>query len=175
MAISGQTGTNHVDLCKRPAGYLVIVDDFTEATRQVVYVERQADLPQAREPQWDELVGDCLDSGEALSVLFYAAVSHGHAAHLARREYAMASAAVRMTEEIDRHMARGSHGWIAIRLADGGSDGQLYDGAEEARAAQLHPGRCTYFPISPLSQWTTRMCEEQLTFWADPARGFLAR
>src|SRR5690606_6535328 len=84
------------------------------------------------------------------------------AAHLARREYAMTSAVARMGEEIDRHAGRGARGWLAIRIADGGSDGELYDDYEEAFAAQAHPEECTYLPISPLYPWTPRMCKEYL-------------
>ncbi|WP_328418449.1 hypothetical protein OG542_40455 (plasmid) [Streptomyces violaceus] len=177
MTITGQTSASRVDrLGKRPAVYLVIADDRDAYTnwaehsredrlpqRRVVYVERQADHPVERQAQWDELAGSCLDAeSESLSLLTYTAVSAGHAAHLARREYAVASVVTRMDEVINSHVERGSRGWIAIRIADGGSDGELYADYEDAWAAQLHPERCTYLPISPLTPWTPRMCEEHL-------------
>ncbi|MET8861228.1 hypothetical protein [Streptomyces sp. NPDC004579] len=168
MSIAGQNPASRVQFDKHPAEYLVIVDDHGQPgrtpERQVRYVEPRADDPVERQAQWNELEGDCRDAGATLSLLRYTAVSHGHAAHLARREFAAASAVARMGDEIDRHLEHGSRGWIAIRIADGRSDGELYDGYEAARAAQVNPERCTYFPISPLCPWTPRMCEEQLEF-----------
>ncbi|MGC5000552.1 hypothetical protein [Streptomyces sp. DT195] len=81
-----------------------------------------------------------------------------------RREFAASNAAVRMGDEINRHLERGERGWLAIRIADGGSDGVLYGDYEDAFAAQEQPEACTYFPISPLRPWTPRMCEEHLEF-----------
>ncbi|GAA5216969.1 hypothetical protein [Streptomyces thinghirensis] len=167
-----------VGLTKSRAVHLVIADDrdaYTNATghsredriplRRVVYVERQADHPVERQAQWDELAGSVLDAeAESLSLLTYTAVSHAHAAYLACHEYAVASAAARMGEVIDRHLEHGARGWIAIRIADGGSDGELYGDYEQAFAAQERPQECTYFPISPLCPWTPRMCEEHLEF-----------
>lgn len=174
-----------VDLVKRLAPHLVIADDRDAFTnwaeqcradrlpeRRVVYVERQADHPVERQAQRDELAGSVLDAdSDSLSLVTYNAVSHAHAAGLARHDYAVLNAAVRMGEVIDTHMERGSRGWIAIRIADGGSDGELYDGHEAARDAQAHPERCTYLPISPLSPWTSRMCEEHLEFLAHMQHG----
>lgn len=174
-----------VDLVKRLAPYLVIADDrdaFTNwaehrrvdrlPVRRVVYVERQADHPVEREAQWDELAGSVLDAAsESLSLLTVSAVSHAHAAGVARHDYAVLNAAVRMSEVIDTHLEHGSRGWIAIRIADGGSDGELYDGYEAARAAQVQPERCTYLPVSPLAPWTSRMCEEHLEFLAHLQHG----
>lgn len=177
--------THRVDLGKRPATYVVIADDREAFTnwaehrrenrlpqRHVVYVERQPDHPVARQLQWDELAGSCLDAdSDSLSLLTVSAVSHGRAASLVRRDYLLASAATRMVDEIDQHFERGARGWLAIRIADGGSDGELYDDYEAARAAQPHPERCTYFPISPLCPWTPRMCEEHLEFMAHVQHG----
>lgn len=174
-----------VDLVKRRTRHLVIVDDRDAHTnwaehrradrlpeRRVVYVEREAEHPVEREAQWDELSGSVLDAEcDSLSLVTVNAVSHAHAAALARHEYAVFNVAVRMGEVIDTHLAYGGRGWIAIRVADGGSDGELYDGYEAARAAQPHPERCTYFPISPLCPWTTRMCEEHLEFMAHMQHG----
>ncbi|MGY5099499.1 hypothetical protein [Streptomyces sp. 900105245] len=161
MTITSQTTAFRVELDKRPAGYLVIADD---AGRQVLYVERRAVHPEERRAQWNELEGACLDAEGALFLRAYTAVSHGHAATLARRAYAVADAAARMSEAIDAHLQGGRSGWLAIRVADGGSDGVLHDGYEAARAAQHYPERCTYFPVSPLTPWTLRMCEELLDF-----------
>ncbi|MEU4038673.1 hypothetical protein [Streptomyces collinus] len=167
-----------VDLAKRLGPYLVIADDsdpyisWAEYTREgriperrVVYVERQADHPVERQAQWDELAGAVLDAGsESLSLLTYTAVSHAHAVTLARHEFLVFNASVRMGEVIDTHLESGDRGWIAIRIADGGSDGELYESYDAARAAQQHPERCTYFPVSPLTPWTPRMCEALLDF-----------
>lgn len=184
MTAIGHVPAYSVDLGKRPAVYLVIADDRDAFTtwaehsredripqRHVVYVERQADHPVVSQLQWDELEGDCREAGGYLTLLTYTAVSYAHAASLARREYAVASAVARMCEVIDSHLERGGRGWVAIRIADGGSDGELYDGYEAARAAQEHPERCTYFPISPLCPWTPRMCEEHLEFMTHTVHG----
>ncbi|MFC9803365.1 hypothetical protein ACFWGE_32825 [Streptomyces bacillaris] len=171
---SSQTLTaSRVQLDKAPAEYLVIaddgpaVDDVREGRtpeRRVRYVERRAVDPVERQLQWDELEGDCLDAEGTVRLLALTAVSHGHAAHVARREFAAFNAAVRMGDEIDRHLERGERGWLAIRIADGSSDGELYDDCEDAVAAQAHPEACTVFPISPLCPWTPRMCAEHLEF-----------
>ncbi|MFI9155661.1 hypothetical protein [Streptomyces sp. NPDC053367] len=165
-----------VDLVKRRGQYLVIADDQDAFTnwaeymredrlpeRRVVHVERQADHPVEREAQWDELSGSVLDAGsESLSLLTVSAVSHAHAAAIARLEYAVFNAAVRMGEVIDTHLGYGGCGWVAVRITDGGSDGELYGDYAQAFAAQVHPEECTYFPISPLTPWTPRMREEHL-------------
>ncbi|WP_186779906.1 hypothetical protein [Streptomyces salinarius] len=176
MNITGQNPTTRVQFTKSPAVFLVIADDRDAITnwgecmregrlpaRLVVHVERQADHPDEREAQWDELSGSVLDAGsESLSLLTVRAVSHAHAAAVARHEYAVFNAAVRMGEVIDTHLEYDGRGWIAVRIADGGSDGELYGDYEQAFAAQKHPEACAYFPISPLTPWTPRMCEEFL-------------
>ncbi|GHB76001.1 hypothetical protein GCM10010331_74850 [Streptomyces xanthochromogenes] len=174
MTITSQTpAACRVQLGKAPAEYLVIADDGPAAddvcagrtpVRRVRYVERRAVDPVERRLQWDELEGDCLDAEGTVRLLAVAAVSHGHAAHVARREFAAFNAAVRMGDEIGRRLERAERGWLAIRIADGRSDGELYGDYEDAFAAQEHPGACTYFPISPLSPWTPRMCAEHLEF-----------
>ncbi|PJE97164.1 hypothetical protein CUT44_14390 [Streptomyces carminius] len=187
MTTTGHPPAARVDLTKSPAVYLVIVDDRDAYTnwaehrredrlpqRRVVHVERQADHPAERQLQWDELTGSCLDAGESLSVLTYTAVSHAHAAYLARREYALFNAAARMGEVIDTHLEHGGRGWVAIRTADGGSDGELYADYTDAWAAQERPERCTYLPISPLTPWTPRMCEEYLEFMTHLRHGCMA-
>ncbi|MFE9437061.1 hypothetical protein [Streptomyces sp. NPDC006640] len=146
------------------ANFLVIVDDENPKARKVVYVERQADQPEARKLQWDELVNECLEVEGRVTLLLFTADSNTHAARLARHEYAVGNAVARMGEEIDRHLRRGDVGWIAIRIADGGSDGELYDRWETARAAQADPERCTYLQVSPAFPWTPGMCKEHLEF-----------
>lgn len=39
--------------------------------------------------------------------------------------------------------------WIAVRLSDGGSDGNLYDTKKQATEHQLHPHQCAYILIPP--------------------------
>lgn len=167
---------NTGDLVKRRAQYLVIADDRAAFTtwaehvradrlpeRRVVYVERQADHPVEREAQWDELSGSLLEAGsESLSLLTVSALSHAHAAAIARHQYAVHHAAVRMVEVIDSHMERGGSGWVAIRIADGGSDGELYGDYEQAFAAQERPKEYSYVPVSPQYPWTPRVCEDYL-------------
>ncbi|MEV6179927.1 hypothetical protein [Streptomyces sp. NPDC052015] len=187
MTSTGKAPAYCVELDKRPAEYLVIANDERPFTtwadmcdesrideRDVRYVERVADHSEERQAQWDELFNECMDN-PPLTLLTYTAVSHGHAAHLARREFAMASAAARMADVIDGHLEHGTRGWIAIRIADGGSDGEVYDDPAAAKAAQKQPERCTYFPISPLCPWSVRQCEEHLQFAADLNSGRLAR
>ncbi|CAI4198568.1 hypothetical protein OG330_30970 (plasmid) [Streptomyces albidoflavus] len=75
------------------------------------------------------------------------------------------SAAVRMHDVINRHLERGERGWLAIRIADGSSDGVLYCGSIEAELATLpHLEAFAFFPISPLCPWTLHECAEFLEF-----------
>lgn len=39
--------------------------------------------------------------------------------------------------------------WVAIRMSDGGSDGNLYRSKEEAVRYQLHETQCAYICIPP--------------------------
>jgi hypothetical protein len=39
--------------------------------------------------------------------------------------------------------------WIAVRLSDGGTDGNLYDTKKDAVVHQLHPHQCAYILIPP--------------------------
>jgi hypothetical protein len=197
-----------VDLTKRPNTYFVIADDEGVYSgnswrddwtpeRDVLHVERAADHPVERELQRDDLTESCDDSQSPLRFLTYTAVSHGRAAHLARRDFAaqqafeeltdvfyadelpvhvphesqVTAAAVRMADTIDRHLRSSARGWIAVRLADGGSDGQIYAGWHEAKTAQRD--LCTYFPISPLCPWTVAECAEHLRFMTDLHAGRL--
>jgi len=83
------------------------------------------------------------------------------------------AAAVSMAEAIERHLRNSEYGWIAIRIHDGSTDGQAYDNADDAKAAQSDPSACTYFPINPLSTvpWTVAECAEHLQFEADRIAG----
>ncbi|MCG5121534.1 hypothetical protein ACRWOO_33310 [Streptomyces sp. NEAU-PBA10] len=75
------------------------------------------------------------------------------------------SAAVRMHDVINRYLERGERGWLAIRIADGSSDGVLYGGGEEAElATEPDPRAFGCFPISPLCPWTLHECAEYLEF-----------
>ncbi|MFF8293613.1 hypothetical protein ACF068_31015 [Streptomyces sp. NPDC016309] len=162
-----------MDLSKRAATYLVIAEDGDALVdggpglprRRVVYVERQSGHPMERRAQREELEGACLDANSpGLHLRTYTAVSHAHAASLARREYALVRAAARMAEVIGRHLESGARGWIAVRVSDGSSDGFLYADRAAAQAVQRHPERFTYFPISPMFPWTRQMCQEHLEF-----------
>ena len=54
--------------------------------------------------------------------------------------------------------------FIAIRLADGGSDGVVYDTRASAIAAQTNaPSRCGYFQI-PLERWSVATCDTLLWY-----------
>jgi len=44
--------------------------------------------------------------------------------------------------------AIGGH-WVAIRLSDGGSDGNLYPSKLAAKRFQLHPTQCAYICLPP--------------------------
>ncbi|MGW1365072.1 hypothetical protein ACWCQP_47805 [Streptomyces chartreusis] len=184
----GQTPACRVDLDKQFAEYLVIADDqgaYTSAAdyfsddwrpeRDVLHVERVAEDPQERRAQRDELSGVCMDSQSPLQLLTYTAVSHGHAAHLAVREFAAATAAAWMADVIDGHQERGQRGWAAIRIADGHGDDALHPTQAAARAAQQDPEGHTYVLISPLRPWTPRMCEEHLELATARRSGRLAR
>lgn len=48
------------------------------------------------------------------------------------------------------HEARGK--WVAVRLSDGGSDGQLYDSRADAIRFQLHEHQCIYVCLPPFGQ-----------------------
>lgn len=82
-------------------------------------------------------------------------------------------ASLRMAEAIDRHLHAGARGFIAIRIADGSSDGQVYPDAEAAKAAQPEPQQCTYthLPPWPRDLWTTAECAEHLEFEAHRTAG----
>lgn len=58
-----------------------------------------------------------------------------------------ASEAIRQQISTDRELAVGS--WIALRLSDGGSDGNVYPTKSLAVAHQLHEKQCAYIVIYP--------------------------
>ncbi len=39
--------------------------------------------------------------------------------------------------------------WLAIRLSDGGTDGEYYDSMSEAIKHQLHESQCAYLKVPP--------------------------
>lgn len=53
--------------------------------------------------------------------------------------------------------------WVALRLSDGGSDGNLYDRKADAVRHQLHPEQCAYLCIPP-DGLTPHMAEVFLRF-----------
>ncbi|MEU6070631.1 hypothetical protein ABZ864_40875 [Streptomyces sp. NPDC047082] len=183
MTGTGRTPVYRVELGKRLAEYLVIADDREAFSnigdllredripeRLVLHVERLADRAEARDAQWDELNRVCVQAQGALSLVSCRAVSHGHAAHRARREFAMATAAARMAEDIDGHLEHGARGWIAIRTADGRGGGEVYADPFAAQAAQEQPERWTFVWVSPLYPWSVQMCEEHLELIANHER-----
>ncbi|MEU3279192.1 hypothetical protein [Streptomyces antibioticus] len=88
-----------VNLTKEPGTYFVIADDEgvydskvwksgEELRRYVVEVQRAADSEVERYVQREDLTAACDDSQSPLKFRTYQAVSHGHAAALAMREFA---------------------------------------------------------------------------------------
>ena len=54
--------------------------------------------------------------------------------------------------------------YIAVRLADGGSDGVAYDTRAEAIEHQRNsPSRCAYFRV-PLERWSAETCDTLLWY-----------
>lgn len=53
--------------------------------------------------------------------------------------------------------------FVAIRLADGSSDGVLYDTRDDAVRHQVIPDRCMYLPI-PLERWSENVCDTLLWY-----------
>lgn len=54
--------------------------------------------------------------------------------------------------------------WMAVRLIDGSSDGQVYDTWQDAAKHQLSPERCQYFKI-PLERLSVNACDSLLWYW----------
>jgi hypothetical protein len=182
-AVTGRAPAR-VDLAKRLAVHLVIIDDRDAFTnwaelrranrlpqREVVYVERQIEHPVGQQLQWDELAADCMDAGsESLGLVSVVAVSHAHAAARVRANHWAECAGARMLEVIDQHYAtcecgdncEWTDGWIAIRIPDGSSDGELYADAETARSAQDRPEHCLILQIYRRHPWTPHMVDVTL-------------
>ncbi|WP_455361275.1 hypothetical protein [Streptomyces sp. SYSU K21746] len=87
-----------VDLTKQPGTYFVTADDQgvydwriwregEEFQRHVLEVQRASNHPVEQHTQREDLEATCDDSQSPLVFLTYQAVSQGHAAYLARREY----------------------------------------------------------------------------------------
>ncbi|MGW1674579.1 hypothetical protein [Streptomyces sp. NPDC002324] len=166
--------TPRADLDKRPATYYLLTDDEGAGRtpgREVVHIERASDDPAEAQAQWDAVVEITRHAPAPLNPLTVTAASHGHAVWLARTDHAIATAAALMAETIEDHRSTGTRGCAAIRIASGGSDGQLYADADAARAAQDDPDGCTYIAISPLLPWSVRMCEDHLRHAADLKAG----
>lgn len=65
-------------------------------------------------------------------------------------EHQYSDAANRCSDIIRLHITMGQAGrWCAIRLADGGSDGKVYDTRADAIRHQLHEQQCAYVYIPP--------------------------
>lgn len=53
--------------------------------------------------------------------------------------------------------------WVAARLSDGGTDGNVYDAKEQAIRHQLHEQQCAYICI-PMDGMTVRQADTYLRF-----------
>lgn len=53
--------------------------------------------------------------------------------------------------------------WMALRLSDGGSDGNVYDRKSDAIRHQLHPKQCAYVCLTPEGM-SPRQAENYLRF-----------
>lgn len=73
----------------------------------------------------------------------------------------------RASDEITNHFLTHGTGcfgrWAAIRLSDGGSDGNLYDQKSDAVRHQLHRNQCAYVCIPP-DLMSARQAENYLNF-----------
>lgn len=67
--------------------------------------------------------------------------------------YGFSDAARRVADAVQGHLARSGASayfrWISVALADGRSDGVLYDRRAEAHRHQPSPERCAYIQIPP--------------------------
>lgn len=76
-------------------------------------------------------------------------------------------AAHRCSDVIRTHLAAEGYAaigrWVAIRLSDGGSDGNLYATKREAIRFQLHETQCAYAQIPPGADMTPRAAENFLS------------
>jgi hypothetical protein len=63
---------------------------------------------------------------------------------------ALADAGKRVHDTVALHIVGGNVGkWVAVRLADGSSDGIPYDSRSDAIAHQLHEQLCCYLKVTP--------------------------
>lgn len=60
------------------------------------------------------------------------------------------------------HAAGGEGRWIAARLSDGKTDGNLYDSKADAVRHQLDETQCAYMPVPPFP-----MPEHEATLWLE--------
>lgn len=73
----------------------------------------------------------------------------------------------RCAEQINLHvLARATGRWAAIRLSDGGSDGNAYDTRADAIRLQLHPQQCCYIRI-PLMGMPEAEAQSYMDLWRD--------
>lgn len=81
--------------------------------------------------------------------------------------FGFSDAAQRVSDAVGRQLA--NHGaaayfrWVAVRLADGSSDGVLYDARADAHRHQFSPERCAYVQIPPTGM-NAREAESYLRF-----------
>lgn len=52
-------------------------------------------------------------------------------------------------EQLEKNKLNASGKWIAVRLSDGGSDGNLYPTKRDAVRYQLHENQCAYICMLP--------------------------
>lgn len=68
-------------------------------------------------------------------------------------DQAYSTAARHCADAVNLHVAVDPYGsigkWVAVRLADGKSDGRLYESKYEAVRFQLHETMCAYISIPP--------------------------
>ena len=77
--------------------------------------------------------------------------------------YGLSDAAKACANTVTMHALAGGAGrFVAIRLADGGSDNVLYDTRQDAINHQLHETQCAYICIPPCGM-TTKDAAEYLT------------
>jgi hypothetical protein len=70
--------------------------------------------------------------------------------HVPEQFRAPSDAARRCADAVNLAAVAGVAGtWLAVRLADGGSDRVPYDSREAAISHQLHPEHCTYVQVPP--------------------------
>lgn len=59
----------------------------------------------------------------------------------------------RLSEAVTLAILSGGRGrWIAARLSDGGTDGNVYDTREDAIRHQLHEDQCCYVKVPPAGE-----------------------